>query len=281
MATIIIPRPKLIKPTLGMRPNEVHELAEGLELCYLFNEGRGTVANNAASSGAMFNGTLVSPAFFTKSKDGDVVDIFSGVATYIEMLAAPGDRFLGPITIFFRANIRTSGNHREMIAKGLVSGGTHSPFSFRADPGGNLILVRANASSYREHSALSQITGITTNYAVTAPNELTESPPTFYVNGGRGVVGTYIGGSASGPVTDNNSIMRIGRRPDNATQLDALVECCYVWSRALSEAQINMLQDNPYCFLDAPSYRTFSYFSGIGSGFTQGISRASQVIIIG
>lgn len=234
--------PLLEKPGDG-RVDWQRPLAQGLALALLCHEGGGADAVDLVTGARATRSGTSASWVAGRSVAGPAVDL-SGTG-HLAGSTVADTPFTGAITLVWRGVLRATEPH--FLGKHSSNGTTDSLFDFRGSGSGGsaqLYLGRANAGGRRVHRGGTTVLDAPRTYAVTAPSNLVEGVPTFYV-GPVATTGTLDSGTATGAVLGSGAALRVGRRIDTAVQLNGVVELALAYSRALAQAEIAALDADP------------------------------------
>jgi hypothetical protein len=232
------------KPLVGSRIAWGHPVARGLIACFLMNETTGTICNDLGQNGQA--ATLQSTA--TWGTGGVLCDAANESILTGTQLPTVGSCFLrfkstvGPVTYarFFQANITFRRQNASSIGLGSGTGDvlwtTPTPWDG---------VLHSFVVTWDDPSNIRQLWQDGIFYGADA---------TAWANGSG--ISTQMGGDGS------------------AKPVGGIVYCIYFWNRVLTAADVAMLAQDPFCFIQNPDQQLLTMYQTPAAG------GASQVIII-
>jgi len=204
-------------------------------------------------------------------------------SSYLDFGTRESWNVTGALSVFWRGLFTTvaGGVFRNVACKALTDASRNSPFDIYLDQGtGRVVIGQSNATDYRLHeNATALSANSVSTIAITAAGDIA-IPPFVWVNAGQRETSTLVGvGGGSGPATGTTESLRIGRRPDNATQMAGPVEVFCIWGRAIDDAQYRRLRSNPYSLLKSVRRRTGIIYGAGGAAFNPAWARGSNQLI--
>jgi hypothetical protein len=245
------------KPPAGAQVNWGHPLAHGLVFAALFNEGAGARVLSVAGGHA---GSLSgAPAWKPTG-----LEMLAASSQYAEFASVPDGLFLGALSIVWAGTINTGSGFRHFAGKHSGGGGTVNPFDFRTtnDATPALYLLRANTGRV-EWQGAGVTLGVPHTCAFSSAAAIEDTSTAFYIDG-KPVTTSRLVLTTTGPPTGDGSALRIGRRGDNAVQMDGTVRHLYIWNRQLSAQEQAWIHAEPYALL-APTSPIRRYFIALAA----------------
>lgn len=177
----------------------------------------------------------------------------------IRMLAARENRImfkgrdaydvLGAASFFWRGRTNSLSGYQNLACNVPPggNGGTVNPFDLMIGPSGEIIVVRAN-SGYSSFSSNNVMPAAAPADIGIACGASIGDTPEFWCNGVSVGVASSGGGGGGAPTAARNDVW-IGRRKDNASQLDGLVELFIILDGRMTAAEYRVLREAPYSLL--------------------------------
>ena len=185
---------------------------------------------------------------------GQAVSLDAAGSDFLEIPDAAGYDILGPITLIWFGIVDAATNYTQLINKHSGSGNTNAPYAWRGGAGAtdsDFSFIRGGPTpgkwqGWNSTSSISVPTSAATLLGVSNDGNIDSgSEATFYVDGvgetqpsTRGTPGEAITGNAEG--------IRIGRRADDATQLEGQVFYVAGFHEFWNAAQHALLAKDPY-----------------------------------
>ncbi|MHC4316732.1 MAG: LamG domain-containing protein, partial [Planctomycetota bacterium] len=207
---------------------------EDIELALLLNEGTGTPADSSGNSLSITN-----TADWIDGSDPDTgLDFVGGNNDYLEVAAGLRTALTNSdITIVMRIILDAKQDDRSLLTC-YEGSPDYYGWGFAMDTApDHLSFWSENSGSWVDSDAISYSTGEWMTVAIVLNN----TSVTFYLNG------VDVGGGTSARATTAASVLpRIFNNEADGTFTDGKCAFCYVWSRALSTAEIRFITNNPY-----------------------------------
>ena len=259
----------------GLQLNRAHPLARGLVAYVVFHNGIGydLVSRKTFS-------TLAGTPGPGRTQEGIGLDVSGGSA--ISSTDWPSWNVLGDLTVAWRGIVRSTAAAGNFICKVPFAGNgaTNTAFSFEyTNPTANRLSLARSNTNYRVWQSGSDLVraGALQTFSVSQAADISTTP-VFYADGrpDTAAAANQYGGAGSGPPTSVNYDMLIGRRPDNAEQLNGIAMVAAVAARQWSAAEHALFNDDPYALivggsrpLDATADVTVG-LTGVAGTFSRG-----------
>jgi hypothetical protein len=237
------------KPAPSAALNGSHPLSPGLMAAYIFAEAGGRLAVDMTGRSRQ-NLVLTSPIWGAGSILGSTFDANGSTTTGVSSATTSDVGYLGAISIAMHVLIRDGGHFHEFVTKGAGNGASNTPFEFRTSSAASPILQCARADSAGHNGAWGgplMPVGKFTHIGVTFADGVGSTIPNFYVDG---VLTASSGSSTVITAGGSSAPLRIGQRGDGAVKLNGQVSYLYIWSRALSRADMWSIMVDPYGMFD-------------------------------
>lgn len=263
------------KPPAGSVLDQAHPLAKELVCDFSFLERLGARTWDsknryvAALTGASDN-VLRHPLGldFPSGGTGYVIEGAENLLGFLGGISRiPVSNFAGPITLLWKGNVATGSAYRHFAGYHLTNGATNNVFDFRTDNAATpkMVLTRTATGGARVFTGNAVSLATIASYGCTVNSNLVQTVPIFYING---VPHTpTASGTATGAVTsDASASLRIGRRADNAVQMEGQCEFFRAWKRPLTRDEMEWLHAEPYAFYRIAPSRAHYIFGAIDTG---------------
>jgi hypothetical protein len=235
------------KPLLGSQLDLAHPLAQGLDYCYLCNEGSGAPVDLVGRGATAMSGGVV----WTGSQTGDALK-FDGISGSI------AGTYQNSATITLAARIKTSATGVVQIL--AIKDSTTRTFQFRINPGNVVEMILFNAASSAFFATGSQV--------------VTDGKEHVVVGTWDGVnAGIYVDGrlDTMTPLaftlrTDGTSPLNLGASVFYSLFFNGWIVWETAYRRALSGPEIAWLSEENYAYIAPPAVRRFYSLPASGGG---------------
>lgn len=229
-------------PPKGATIDRSHELASGIEICFVPAYGLVELAKGYAVT----TGGLPSRG---ATKFGATGKALSSTSDYWS-ITCPDAPFLGAVSVMWVYRNYTGSAFRG-IAEKFTSNSVGAPFDIfytnAAGPQGVIAARNSSAGGSRSYNSTAVVELNTDTIGIVSlPAAVnTTDAADYWFNG------VYQSALTNGTLTvaGSNAALRIGRRADNATQADGEFSIVAIWSRRINHAEAAQLYANPFCFL--------------------------------
>lgn len=225
--------------------DHAHELSRDLQLCCPIYEGFGNILNDVRyTRTGVFNGGVA----FTANR-GSRALTFDGVGDYVEYANSNELNITGnKISIACGFRFSTSQNNRPFLSKWgvstqyilLISNALANKITFAVNAGGTTATI-TSANTYNDgeiHNAVGVYDGVNLY---------------LYIDGVS--VATPV--AKTGNITSTTDPVILGRYSSATGDYTGELNYAYVWSRALSFLEVELLHFDPYLFLRGPLFTQF------------------------
>lgn len=233
--------------------NKSHPLAQGLNGCYVLEDGGGIALDKMGGLGSI--GFLENGASYTNTDKGVAVS-FDGSNDDIKLGNDPDTRsslaITGAITIVALIKPTDLVNYNGILGKtGIINTNIGGTYDFYLEQStGKPTCVRGcgcGSTQFTHFDYKVATTGVTagvwSQVAVTCTGG-NNGVMTFYTNG---IINGSASYSFSNASTDANQPAYIGSRLSGVTRFKGFIKYVYIYNRALSIAEIQQLYADPYC----------------------------------
>lgn len=244
MAAPVIGQRKRFVPPKGATLDRMHPLAQQMQFLFLPGHGLVDLVGNypgTRSGSPAIAATAYGPGSSVRSSTTDYYSFDTPDAPYLDALS---------IAVYFRT--LSASAFRCLVSKVSGNGGANSPFdvylSNSASPQ-TISFTRGDVAGVNGWNLSSAIaTNVDYVWVVSNPS-LQSTTSRHCLNGVITSAGRSTSLAGAGAATGAGKPIRVGRRDDGATQMDAQLACVAIWSRALADAEMQQLYADPFCFL--------------------------------
>ena len=249
-----LPRFHIFKPKFPSGVNWGHHSASGLVFLCVFD---GPVPIDLVSG---VPGVGSGGPTFIDSQDGLSASLTSAGSQYFEWAHQPQYEVLGASSFLWRGQITTGGADRQFAGKHLTNGAANNPFDFRTSNAASPLpnIVRASSTHFRTYqNSTALTTGAWRTVSFTFADGTVTTTPKGMVNGVIGTI-TNIDGAGTGAVTGSSAALRVGRRPDNAVQMNGITSVLAIWNLEIPPGFMADIHENPFKMLRSSAWKSIA-----------------------
>lgn len=240
--SILPPSPWIIKPQSGWQINPAHPLYQGLAGGWIYNEGGGTKINDLLG---VCPATLSGASPYWKSGIFGTSGSFGGSNTSGSLGSKTPLNLTGAMTISAWVKYNSGANFCTIVADCTTAGNDGLFLLFIGQSTGVATWKQNGSFANSSNTGAKKLTaGVWHHVAATRPSNSSSAVISFYVDGVLNGTGTI----AAAPGTQKGAFLG-SNSASGGNLFNGQIDNTFIWNRALSASEIEMLYTQPYCLM--------------------------------